>query len=163
MTKPPEHRVGLQVTPEIRAEAETLLASCDASLRPAERDTVTKWLVALGPLVAGNMPLDDARTRIAGYVSVIDAPPMCFTRGTLKAASARFKWFPSVAELTELFADITAPIRQAKFAAKRVLAEKPETPRQKDARARAENPAFKSAMEQWEKFKAGIGQRGEVA
>jgi hypothetical protein len=163
LTKPPEHRIGLPVTPGVREEAERLLASCNASLRPAERDTVTRWLGALGPLVAGNMPLEDARTRIAGYVAIIDAPPMCFTKNSLKNAAARFKWFPSVAELSTMFDEITARTREIRFQASRVAAAKIETPRQKEARDRVENPAFKSAMADWEKFKAGIGQKGEVA
>jgi hypothetical protein len=163
LTKPPEHRVALPVTLEIKAEAERLLAACDAALHPASRDTVTRWLVALGPLVAGNMPLEDVRARVSGYVAVLEAPPMCFTRNTLKNAAARFKWFPSVAELSTMFGEITAQARETKFQAARVAAAKLETPRQKEARDRVENPAFKSAMADWEKFKAGIGQKGEVA
>ena len=154
LTKPPEHRVGLPVTQAVRDEAERLLASCNAALRPAERDTVTRWLLALGPLVAGNMPLEDARTRIAGYVSVIDAPPMCFTKATLRNAASRFKWFPSVAELSTMFDEITAQTRDTRFRAGRVAAARVDAPRQ-SARDRADHPAFKAAMEKWAKFKAG--------
>ena len=160
--KPPEHRLGLRLTDAIHAEAVSIVRACDDALRPANAETVVKWLTALGKCVVAPGTSDDARSKLTSYAGVLSFPPSCYTQATLRRAAERFKWFPAVAELSELFNDVIAPIKAARFAASRVAKQRPETPRQKEARDRVENPAFKSAMADWEKFKAGIG-KGEVA
>lgn len=161
--KPPEHRLGLRLTPEIHSEAISIVRACDAALRPANAETVVKWLTALGKCVVAPGTSDDARSKLTSYASVLSFPPCCYTQGTLRRAAERFKWFPAVAELSELFNDVIEPIKAARFTASRVAKQRPDGHREKKAQDRAENPAFKSAMEQWEKFKAGIGQKGEAA
>jgi hypothetical protein len=154
--KSPEHRIGLLLTASVRAEAEAIVAAADDALQPAEPDTVRRWLLALGPLVAGSMPLAEVQTKLAGYVAVIDAPAPCFTKRTLQAAALRFKWFPSVAELGELFAEVTLPIRSSRSDALRVL-QGPAAP--KGLRKAVDDEAFKRFERQWAEFKAQSAER----
>lgn len=163
LSKPPEHRLGLAVTQEAIDEATTLADACDAALQPANAETVVKWLTALGNCVVAPGTSEDARTKLTSYASILNAPPCCYTQGTLRKAAERFKWFPSVSELSELFAEIVGPIKSARFAAERVMAEKPTTQRERDARKRSQNPAFIAAMEQWEKTKAELAAKSQAA
>lgn len=62
-----------------------------------------KWLLTLGLLTAGKMPVDEAKARVAAYASLLDDyPDEVFSRQNLKLAAGTFKWFPSFAELTDL-------------------------------------------------------------
>lgn len=155
LRKPPEHRLGLAVTPEALSEAQSIVQACDDALRPANAETVVKWLTALGKCVVAPGTSEDARSKLTSYASVLSFPPCCYTQATLRRAAERFKWFPAIAELSELFGEITGPIKRAQFAAKRVLAEKPETSRAKKSSDRIQHPAYLAAMEKWAKFKVG--------
>lgn len=156
--KPPEHRIDLPATIELRDEAQRIVKACDEALRPAERETAARWLGALGPLVAGNMSLEDARARISGYLDVLDAPPICFTGRTLKAAAARYKWFPSVAELVEFFDEVVREIKWTRFQAQRV-ANAPVIRRSSRPKGQATDPTYIAAAENLARVKAELAQR----
>lgn len=162
LSKPPEHRYGLIVTQEISDEANALVIACDDALRPAGYDTMIKWLSALGAVSASpSSDSTDVKIRMSAYANVMDFPPMCYTQGTLKRAARKFKFFPTVAELSNFFADIVDPIRKTRFDADRITKAKVEsryTPREK----RKENPVFLSAMEKWDAVKAANSEREEA-
>lgn len=82
------------------------IAALERRLVPAEGSTVSKWLASLGVLVAGNMPVADAKVKIAIYApGLVEVPARAFTRATLYEAGRRFKWWPSFAELSEFLAE----------------------------------------------------------
>ena len=159
LSKPPEHRYGLIVTREISDEAVELVSACDEALRPAGHDTVIKWLSALGSVSASaSSDSTDVKIKISAYANVMDFPPMCYTHGTVKRAARKFKFFPTVAELSNFFADIVDPIRKTRFDAEKISKVKIEsrfTPRDK----RKENPVFLAAMEKWGAVKAELSER----
>lgn len=81
------------------AQARAILADFPARLAPAEPAAVRKWLISLGALCAGRMPLDEAERRVAAYTEMIDHPAGCFTKGSLARIAGQFTWFPGFAEL----------------------------------------------------------------
>jgi hypothetical protein len=121
LCKPPEHRIGATITPSMHDEARALILETEQFLRPAGPDTVRRWLAAFGPTVAGRMPEAEIRVRLQAYETALDAPVCCYTKRSLQMAARRFKFFPSVSELCELFDEITRPHRDAIAKAKRVL------------------------------------------
>lgn len=131
LAKPPEHRLGARVTVEMQDEARAIIAETFEYLRPASPETVRRWLAAFGPTVAGRMPEAEIRVRLQAYETALDAPPCCYTKRSLQIAARRFKFFPSVSELCELFDEITLPHRTAIARAKRILQEQPQAARVK--------------------------------
>jgi hypothetical protein len=99
------------VNAALKADAHRSLAQLDAALKPAERQLVKDWLLALGTLCAGQMSAADAKTKIAGYAGLLEHPPLCFTRETLRDAARRFKWWPSFAEIAAFLDEIARPTR----------------------------------------------------
>lgn len=162
LSKPPEQRYGLICPQELHDEAIRLISACDDALRPASSETVGKWLTALGGTCAvASGPSQDAKEKVWAYINVLDFPPICYTHGTLKRAARKFKFFPTVSELSEFFAEIVGPIKKTRFGAERVSKSKVEsryTPREK----RKENPVFLSAMEKWDAVKAANSEREEA-
>jgi hypothetical protein len=67
-------------------------------------DVAKKWLISLGTLCAGAMPLDEAQTRITAYSTVLcgQFAPHVFTQRSLERAARQFKFFPCCAELAEM-------------------------------------------------------------
>ena len=79
-----------------RAELRAWLAR-----RPNPR-ALTEWLLDLGNLttIAGGMTADQAMAKLATYGKMLDLPPECYTRDTLKrAAECDGGFFPSYAKL----------------------------------------------------------------
>lgn len=99
------------VPAKVKAEASRMIAPFHAALAAAPRMLVAHWLTQLGILVAGNMPVADAKAKVAGYVADLDFPALCFTDATRAAAAREFKWFPSFAELSEFLEKIAKPHR----------------------------------------------------
>ncbi len=86
-------------SPTMLAQAKAVLAAFPPRLQAAATDTKRKWLVSLGALCAGRMPLQEAEARVSLYADMLDHPEGCFTRGTLQTIGAQFTWFPSFAEI----------------------------------------------------------------
>ena len=100
----------IPIPPSARAEAERALAAIDASLQPAPREIVDRWVAALGTLVAGgNLTVEEARVKGAAYAAMLEYPSSAFSRASLDAAARKFRWFPSYAEVCEhLEAEVAA-------------------------------------------------------
>lgn len=64
---------------------------------------VRKWLLSLGTLCAGSMPVEEARMRVAAYASMLSEQfgPHAFTQGSLEKVARESKFFPSYAEVAE--------------------------------------------------------------
>lgn len=86
-------------SPTMLAQARAILTDFPARLAPAEPAAVRKWLIALGALCAGRMPLDEAERRVAAYTELIDQPAGVFTKSSLARIAGQFTWFPGFAEL----------------------------------------------------------------
>ncbi len=104
-------------------------------MRPADDDTVRRWLGELGVLVAGAMGVDEARAKLGAFTSLIadDYPRAAFTRRTLATAARRFKFFPAFSELCD-FLDETAAELRSKVNRIQALAA-PQCQRQREAEA----------------------------
>lgn len=91
------------VTQSTREAAAAWLRDHAAHIEPAGRDTIARWLEALGTVAAGTMSAEEVRIKAAGYVTLLDGRPAYqFTKSTLKAAALAFTWFPALAELAKL-------------------------------------------------------------
>ncbi len=97
------------VTEEIKREARRALAEAEKALEPPNMDARRKWLAAVGTLCAGKMSASDAESKLAAYAELLGHPRAVFTRGSLKRAGARFRWFPSFAEINEFLDDEAGP------------------------------------------------------
>jgi hypothetical protein len=105
------------ITPEQVSQARAILADMDrkATFAPADRSRIEEWLVNLGVLVAGAMPADEAKVKVAAYALVLASPdgkPFeagCFTDASLKRIYPKFIWgFPKAGEVyAELRAEQT--------------------------------------------------------
>lgn len=95
----------------LRDEANTVLEKARVALTPPTSQDVTKWLVALGLLVASKMTEADARAKVAAFVPLIDHPAGCFTSDSLKRAAKRFDWWPSFKELSAFLDAEAKPCR----------------------------------------------------
>lgn len=128
-------------TPAVIADAKAWLAEMAPLLGRARPDAVVQWLTALALQTAGsNMTAADAAAKAAAYAStLVDEPGHSFSTGTLKAAARHFKWFPSVAEITEFLAKETKA-RRAQAEVARRLAESPPV---ENAEARYRKPPTK--------------------
>lgn len=104
----------IPIPPSARAEAERALAAIDASLQPAPREIVDRWVAALGTLVAGgNLTVEEARVKGAAYAAMLNYPRSAYTRSSLDTAARACKWFPSYAELCQLLdAEVAEAQRQ---------------------------------------------------
>jgi hypothetical protein len=119
----PELRTGWAITAAVKNEAEAILSRCDALLAPAPRALAAKWLATLGALMpAGRADGPSAEDRLRAILQVVDFPEFVYTEKSLRDAAARFKFFPSVAELTEFFRPLTDDIRNLRIGAARVAA-----------------------------------------
>ena len=84
-----------------RDDASAFLPIAQQSCRTASATDARKWLTTLGTLVAGNMPVQDARAKLTAYVGLLEMPVGMMTREALDRAGRRFKWFPTYSELAE--------------------------------------------------------------
>jgi hypothetical protein len=71
-------------------------------------EIVLDWLKSLGVLCAGNMTVEDARTRCGAYATMLSEafPAAAFTRKSLEEVASRCKWFPSYAEVVAALGEI---------------------------------------------------------
>lgn len=112
----------LSISSRTKSEARTALAAADAVLQPAPRETVERWLEALGVLVAGNPSEGDAARRVQAFAAMLEFPAAAFCRRSLDAAARRFRFFPAYAELTELLEAETADAKRRRFQLRRLVA-----------------------------------------
>ena len=84
-------------------------------------ETVKKWLMALGTLVAKNMTVADAKVRIGAYTpGMVAYPPECFTRETLYQAGREFTWFPTYAEVARFMDERASAARNLAHRLKKI-------------------------------------------
>ncbi|MFP5513315.1 MAG: hypothetical protein ACLGJC_09565 [Alphaproteobacteria bacterium] len=99
------------VSPEMRAEAASIIAKMDAAGELSPQARVRQWLIDLAPLVAGNMALEDARQRVDALVGSLEYPAACFTQASLRKAARRFTFFPGYKELCDFLDAQLADLR----------------------------------------------------
>jgi hypothetical protein len=90
------------ITEQQRRQAMAILADMPRRMQPATAESIGKWLASLGVICAGSMPVEEARIKIAAYVSVLlgEFEAGCFTEGSLKRAYPKFTYgFPRGGEL----------------------------------------------------------------
>lgn len=116
-----------RITAELIGDAVAALPALDGSLMPADRQTVERWLIALGTLCAGNLTAADARVKVMAYARLIDHPGACFTEATLRVAGKAFKWLPSFAELSAFLDEQAKPQRDLRARVERLARSLPTT------------------------------------
>ncbi len=94
------------------AEAGQAAHALAVQLSPSPLGVRLHWLSGLGILIAGNMPLDDVKAKVAAYAAGLSHPSVCFTDETRFAAARRFKWWPSFSELAQFLDGEAAPLRE---------------------------------------------------
>lgn len=90
-----------EISSAMASEVNSALVAAEQALERAPRDTIERWLEALGVLVAGNPGEADAARKVRAYAAMLDYPPGAFTRRSLDTAARRFKFWPAYAELCE--------------------------------------------------------------
>lgn len=93
------------VTEHMRAVAAQELSDFQHRFLPPKPGIVVRWLNSLGILTAGRISAEDAELKVGAYASILDFPSGCYTQHSLKRAAETFKFWPSMAELTELLKD----------------------------------------------------------
>jgi hypothetical protein len=163
LAKAPEFRLGLAVTAELQAEAKRVVSACDAALTIANEAIVIPWLNCLGMLCAAAPGQSaDMGPRYVGYAKTLDYPAICYTQETLREAAKRFRFFPTVAELTEIFNPIVAPIQRTRFDAARV-ARATISSAKAPASKRANDPKFLGAMADLDRLRVAEADRQAAA
>lgn len=122
------------VAPDLQREAAAALPALADWMRPADEDTVRRWLADLGILVAGTMGVEEARAKLAAYSRLLadDYPVAAFSQRTLAAAGRRFNtYFPTFGKVAE-FLDETAGELRTKVDRVQALAVPPRQ-RQREA------------------------------
>lgn len=102
------------VAPDLQREAAAALPALADWMRPADEDTVRRWLADLGILVAGTMGVEEARAKLGAYSRLLadDYPRLVFTERTLVAAGRRFNtYFPTFGKVAEFLDETAAELR----------------------------------------------------
>ncbi|MBS4048141.1 MAG: hypothetical protein KG075_17480 [Alphaproteobacteria bacterium] len=89
------------ITSAMQQQALAILADYPSRLAPAEMDGKRRWLASIAVASAGKMSSSEAEKRLALYADLLDHEAGCFTKSSLARAAAKFKWFPSFAEVKE--------------------------------------------------------------
>ncbi|WP_341893757.1 hypothetical protein [Ferrovibrio terrae] len=89
------------VTDQLRLQARAMLADMPRRMAPAKPESIANWLASLGVLCAGKISVEDAKLKIAAYVSVLEGEfeAGCYTEGSLKRIYPQFTWFPAGGEI----------------------------------------------------------------
>jgi hypothetical protein len=111
-----------------RDEAKRAVAAFEAALVPALHGMKLAWLTKLGALCASRMTDADVKTIFPQYAAALDYPALCFTDDTRNAAARRFKFFPTVAELTQFLDAEAQPHRQQLHRLRRIAANEAPPP-----------------------------------
>lgn len=95
-----------RITPEVQAQARSMVAVYDRQAAIATEDTIRKWLAALGASCAA-LPAAEANARLNQLTMLIggDFPAGCFTKASLERAASSFTFFPTWAQLKPLLTD----------------------------------------------------------
>ena len=112
----------LSISSQTRADAEAALAAIERALEPAPRETVERWIEALGALTAAPQGEDEAARKTRAYAAMLEFPASAFSRRSLDAAARRFRFFPSYAELTEHLEAETADLKTTRHQLRRAVA-----------------------------------------
>lgn len=100
------------VPPALAAEATRVLPAARRAVEPAARETVEKWLLSLGAVVASNMTAADVRVKVRAMATLLDYPAAIYSTETMREAARAFTWFPSYAELAKVLDPIAAALRR---------------------------------------------------
>lgn len=87
-------------------EAADAASSMEAELkRRAEGQIVAQWVSSLSAGVTMNLPDEQYEARVSLIINMVGnrVPAFCWTQETLWAALKDLKWFPTVADLMEVF------------------------------------------------------------
>lgn len=82
-------------------QAVAALAKWPERYQPATRETKLQWLVELGLAVAGNFTPADAAAKAELMARLVEHPVCCFSEASFRRVAAKFKFWPSYAELKE--------------------------------------------------------------
>ena len=112
----------LSISSTTKSDAETALAAIERALEPAPRQTVERWIEALGALTAAPQGEDEAARKTRAYAAMLEFPPQAFSRRSLDTAARKFRFFPSYAELAEHLEAETADLKTTRHQLRRAVA-----------------------------------------
>lgn len=116
------------LTAEQIGQAKRALPAAEATLRPASRETISKWLVVLGSLCAGQTSAADAKTKISAYAQLLQVPEAVLTKETLREAGEHFRWLPSFAEISAFLEEKAGPMKRLVQRLEAIANAKPSLP-----------------------------------
>jgi hypothetical protein len=103
-------------------ECRRWLQAFDQRNGPAQESRIENWLLKLLAGVIGDRSRDEVQMRVAALVfAVADRPAFCFDDRSLRRAMARFKFWPSAAELIAFAEQIETEGRETAQRAWRVV------------------------------------------
>lgn len=91
------------VTPEMKAEARTVIGAIVVELRPADPKKIRHWVGLLGSQTSGTADPSAIQVRAGTLCRMLGhLPARCFTDASLEEALRKFDFFPSFKALIEL-------------------------------------------------------------
>lgn len=82
-------------------DAKAYFPAAQADCQLASRETVERWLTALGTLCAGKMAIEEAQAKLKAYSSMLEVAASVLTKASLDEAARKFTWFPAYGEIAE--------------------------------------------------------------
>lgn len=144
----------LWMMPEIRSAH----AKLGQALAPSDAATIARWIAPLATLVSRAPEGDALRTRVMAMAHALtDLPTCCWTPETQRQAARSFKFWPSVAEISDLVSPASQPLRMQRAALQRMMFTKPtrgtpearqETPEERAAHAERNRRAIQEMRDQ---------------
>lgn len=144
----------LWMMPEIRAAHRKL----GDALAPTDAATIARWIAPLATMVSRAPESDALRTRVMAMAHALtDLPACCWTPDTQRRAARSFKFWPSVAEISDLVTPEAQPLRMQRAALQRMMFVKPtrgspearqETPEERAAHAERNRQAVEEMRDQ---------------
>lgn len=140
------------------AEIRAAHAKLGQALGPSDASTIGRWIMPLAAMVSRAPEGDALRLRVQAMAHALtDLPRCCWTPETQRQAARTFKFWPSVAEISELVTPAAHPLRMQRAALHRMMFVKPtrgspearmETPEERAAHAEANRQAVEAMREQ---------------
>lgn len=108
------------------AEIRAAHAKLGRALGPTEASTIARWIIPLASMVSRAPEGDNLRIRVQAMAQALtDLPICCWTAETQRQAARTFKWWPSVAEISDLVSPAAQPLRMQRAALQRMMFVKP--------------------------------------
>lgn len=118
------------VTPEMKAEARSVIGAVTVELRPANPTTIRKWVAALGSQTSGTADPSAIQVRAGTLCRLIGhLPARCFTDQTLEEALRKFDFFPSFKALVDLLEPKASYLAELRRRLTLIIEARPPSPR----------------------------------